>query len=1131
MIIRRPQGRSASPTGVGPFVLCPLALAIACLSGQVLALPEGGMVVGGSAQIGAPVNGSLTINQASNRAAIDWQGFSIGQDERVTFQQPSADAITLNRVVGNDPSEIMGSLNANGRVFLLNPNGVLFGAGSRVETGGMIASTLADVDQQAFMAGSERLVLSGSPGDPRVVNQGEIRVSGQGTVALIGPLVTNQGLLQADGGTAALVAANQVEIDFHGDGLTSFYLPEGALPSEVYGAENTPSGVIMADGGRVAMLASASSVASEVLNQEGYLRARSLEVRDGEIFLGGDYTDIARISGTLDARGGEGLSGGRIAIDGGTLHLNSSELDASGAAGGGQVLVHARQSATVAQDAKILANATQDGKGGDIKLQAGNSLSAHGSLEARGAGSGTGGYIETSALAVAVEGLQVRADAAAGQPAGTWLIGSTDITIAHDTGSFPDSELVVTTLYDSDINAALDGGSNITITSHDIDGNDKGNIHLKGADIHYSAEQGGRALRLEAQYIFGESSSIRSTGDALNVSFSSSRGIDFVEGKILSNGGAIDLSAQSSWFGLSLWDTVIDSRIGQSNDNPGGNVSLTSSVEDGDAIDLFDTQIDSGSGSQSIQGISSSGNGILMVSTGSGHVRSSSGSIRLSGQGQGDYLISTDSGTVFEDVAFGVNVDGYQIQSSSGEIDISGIGTTNIFSGGVQLVGESSITTTSGLIKVVGESKSELAGLLLERGSSLQTGGNVELQAGNDGSADSLVLDGQVSAGGSLNLRPLESSATIRLGGDVVSNDSPLAGGFYLSQAELNNLSATNTVIGSAEHAGLIEVAGPISYRGNLTLQNEGAGAGIQLAAPLTVDDGVLGLLSYGDVTQAPDAPIKSQSLLASSLEGDVLLGSAITGQHSGTIIGSAAGRFLYTGDGSLTIAPVSTAALSKTVYVSNGYGTGYFKQPSFNTRNMSELSAQEQVQVRTLAGDLGLQAGIHGGSVDLITAGVLRNTGNVNIDASDWRIWASTKEGEERGNLASADSSDLYGCTWGGACSEEAADELKQSPNNNYFIYSGPLPLGVKTVVPVIPGPGPKQVLPPAQDWLRELPDTGLYAQNLVSAQICLTPGLTSGQRLQEGDALASEWSRVKSRPKLNNCVPGEERNTCGDF
>ena len=126
------------------FALHPLSFAI-CLgfSGAALAAPQGGTVVAGQATITQPTPISQVINQTTNKAIIDWKSFSIASGEKVRFNQPSTTSVTLNRVTGYDPSYILGEMSSNGKIFLVNPYGVVFGAGARVDVGGLVASTLS----------------------------------------------------------------------------------------------------------------------------------------------------------------------------------------------------------------------------------------------------------------------------------------------------------------------------------------------------------------------------------------------------------------------------------------------------------------------------------------------------------------------------------------------------------------------------------------------------------------------------------------------------------------------------------------------------------------------------------------------------------------------------------------------------------------------------------------------------------------------------------------------------------------------------------------------------------------------------------------------------------------------------
>jgi len=178
------------------------ALALALLtSAAAHAGPLGGEVIAGSATIDSTL-GNTTIHQASQSAVLNWQSFDIDAGESVRFVQPSSQAVALNRVLSADPSRILGHLVANGTVFLVNPNGVVFGAEARVNVGGLVAST-RDIAVSDFLAGKYR--FSGDSSGS-VLNQGLIEADG-GYVALLGAKVSNEGVISARLGTVAILVS------------------------------------------------------------------------------------------------------------------------------------------------------------------------------------------------------------------------------------------------------------------------------------------------------------------------------------------------------------------------------------------------------------------------------------------------------------------------------------------------------------------------------------------------------------------------------------------------------------------------------------------------------------------------------------------------------------------------------------------------------------------------------------------------------------------------------------------------------------------------------------------------------------------------------------------------------------
>ncbi|HEY0973359.1 MAG TPA: filamentous hemagglutinin N-terminal domain-containing protein, partial [Solimonas sp.] len=291
-----------------------------------LANPSGAQVIHGSVGITSPAPGGTVITQNSNAAIVNWQQFSIGGNEYVQFQQPSASAAILNRVIGGAPSEILGDLSANGRVFLINPQGVMFGAGSRVDVGGLFASTL-DIADEDFIAG--RYVFAGGSG-AGVSNAGHISAADGGFVVLTGDRVENTGLIQARLGSVVLASGAGVSVELGQNGLIGFEV-DAASASSAAGVDNL--GEIVAQGGSVLMTAQvAQNLARSAVNNSGRIAAQGIEERNGEIFLTAN-ADVTN-SGELDASGYNG--GTVLAIAGGTLtNTETARIDVSADGGTG----------------------------------------------------------------------------------------------------------------------------------------------------------------------------------------------------------------------------------------------------------------------------------------------------------------------------------------------------------------------------------------------------------------------------------------------------------------------------------------------------------------------------------------------------------------------------------------------------------------------------------------------------------------------------------------------------------------------------------------------------------------------------------------------------------------------------
>jgi filamentous hemagglutinin family protein len=341
-----------------------LALAGAVVPGMALAAPSGGVVVGGQASIGGS-GGNVVVNQTSNAAIINWQQFSVGSSEYVLFNQPSASAAVLNRVVGGNASEILGNISANGRVFIINPNGVMFGQGSKVDVGGLVASTL-NVSDSDFMKG--RYVMTGSPsGTAAVSNAGRITAADGGFVVLAGSQVSNSGLIQARLGTVALASGSAVTLGLDSQGLVDFSVDAAAL-SAAAGVENL--GSIVADGGSVILSAqTARGLIGNAVNNRGSVQARTIGEHEGEIYLLAEGGDIVH-DGVIDASGASGTDAGTVRIegDGDILLSGNSRIVATGDSGG-DVRAIASGTLTYAKGAGLdVSRKTRGGDGGFAEL-------------------------------------------------------------------------------------------------------------------------------------------------------------------------------------------------------------------------------------------------------------------------------------------------------------------------------------------------------------------------------------------------------------------------------------------------------------------------------------------------------------------------------------------------------------------------------------------------------------------------------------------------------------------------------------------------------------------------------------------------------------------------------------------
>ena len=494
---RRLARRGMERLGLAP--LAPTAL-LAALVAPVAAqaLPQGGQVTAGSASI-ASSGATMTVTQTSQKAVIDWQNFSIGANETVNFRQPGASSVALNRVLGNDPSQIFGHLTANGQIFLVNPNGVYFAPNAQVDVGGLVASTLA-ISNQNFLSGNYH--FSGLS-TASVVNFARIKTFNGGYVAFIGNVVDNEGKIVTPGGTTALGAGGAVDLTLAGDSLVSFRVSAAALNAAV-----SNGGAIIAPNGAVLLTAQAKeALLQTVVNNTGIIQANGASAQGGVVTLLGGSSGTVADSGSISASSATG-QGGSITVTGNNVAVSgTATIAARGATGGGSIAIgggvhgggNIPQAVTtsIAAGALIDASATRAGAGGTVSVwsnvaNAASSTRVSGSILAKGAGGGAGGYVETSGRSLNVAGANVQTGG------GTWLLDPYNVTIAasNASGTAFTSNYTAganSVILASAIDTALNANNNVVISTG-AGGGSNGNITVNAA----VSATGAGALTLDA---------------------------------------------------------------------------------------------------------------------------------------------------------------------------------------------------------------------------------------------------------------------------------------------------------------------------------------------------------------------------------------------------------------------------------------------------------------------------------------------------------------------------------------------------------------------------------------------------------------------------------------------------------
>lgn len=743
------------------------------------AQPTGGVVVGGSATIAQTAN-NTTINQASQRAALNWQSFNVGSQQSVTFQQPNASAIALNTVTGPNPSQIAGRIDANGQVVLVNQSGVTFYKGSQVNTAGLMVSAAA-ADPQAFMRGGNIVLDQAGNPNARIINNGNITISGAGLASLVAPSVANAGVITARLGNVVLAGAKTATLDLYGDKLVTVNVT-GAVAQAPDGGQAlvTNTGVIRADGGTVRLTARAvDGVVTNLVTAGGKIQARTIGNHQGDIAIDGVGGSIT-VTGDLDATGkAPGTTGGRIGLlaSNAVVVTSGAVVNASGNAGGGTIAVGTTllrraaggaavtgakmaQGVLIQQGATISANATGKGNGGRVTVLASQSTTMAGTITAKGGPTGgNGGFVEVSGPQLALTGA-VNLSAPSGLT-GTLLLDPTDLDIVDSsaTGTNIDGEFNNGTL---GFGAADAGTTPSSITA--------GEINTLGATGNVVIQASGT---IEFQ----------NTNTAISI--------------------ANDLTAQAGA------DLLIDRGVSISTT---GNLSLTS-------------------GADTTTGIATNAGAIILAAGGGGGGRGGPGTpVTLSA---GALVMNAGStGITLNDASITVTglanlnaLGGGVSQTAAGVLSAGTIGSSLGINGAVSLAGTANAVASIGSLAVTGGS----SGFALNDSTTLAvTGaltapGNIYLQSA---APSGISVTGNVGAG-STGLASIQADALAITGAGTITGGTfeaapntsgtaiALVPGGYL--ASLSGIGSANVRIGAVTvpGSGLVTTAGAITIGSN----------------------------------------------------------------------------------------------------------------------------------------------------------------------------------------------------------------------------------------------------------------------------------------------------------------------------
>ena len=946
-------------------------------------LPTNGLVTSGAASI-RQSGANLSVTQTSPRAIVNWGSFSIGPTNGVTFDQPSASSATLNRVTGSTTSTIAGQLQANGQVYLVNPNGIAITKTGAVQVGGgFVASTLGIADND-FNNGNLNFVGKGASAG--VSNAGSITASPGGFVGLLGGTVANSGVVSVPLGKVAMGSGEQATLNLTGDNFLQVAMPTNTKTADGQALIDV-SGKVRAAGGSVQLRAATVAQAiRNAVNVPGELSVTSARASGGSIILGGGPGGDVSVAGRLRASGRN--AGGTIAISGhdvalrqaklaassakgrggsvtvtGTnrVSLASSLVYASGATGGGAIRIGgdfhgasdltSAQTTTIDSASTLNASATASGDGGKVAVWSDSTTNFAGKITATGGASGgDGGSVEVSANPATHGFLSYSGFADLTAPkgkTGTLLLDPFDITICNPCddigGSFAGG--VFTPIATSQISTPTLvtqlGGANVVVSTGlaGSPGTDEGNITVTAPIAWVS----GNSLTLEAADGISIEAAITATGaGSLTLSapgIGPETGFVSIFAPLSTTTGAITITGGGAApLGIELGANVTTAGGAITFNNP-VQLQATVAVNAGTGSVRFGSDVDSAPG---ISGPCAAGCD-LTVSGGGVTFGGNIGSITpLSGlsvtgpvQLRGDISVNTGAGPV----SFANTVDSDPAFPSS---DLT------VNAGSVAFGGKVGSVAPLGTLSVTGATS---------LGGNVTTTGNIEFNS-------PVTL--------AANVAVASSAGTVTFGSTVDSNSSSCGAGCDLTVSG----GAVNFFddVGSLNPLGALSVTGPTTLFANVTTTgNIAFNSPVQLLTDVTVNAGA-GTVTFGSTVDfgvtEPSGPCAagcdftvtaSTINLEGALGGSSPLGAVSLTSTSGITVQSISATFditLSAGGLANILGPISTGGDISITGV-----TGIDLGGNVTATGESEITFNNPVQ---LQGDVTVNA--EGGGVSFLS-------------------------------------------------------------------------------------------------------------------------------------------------------------------